>query len=99
MPTFKYDLPAMSDFIGLLDRSIQEITAHCDDVKATVASVLEHYQGPTAESFAQFHDRWQTAVVEHLESLKAYASTCPRPTTTTPTRSARTATCSGSPDD
>jgi len=72
MPTFRYDLAEMSDFVDLLDSSIDEIRAHCDDAKAAVASVLEHCSGAAATAFTQFHDGWQISAREHLDALMAY---------------------------
>lgn len=62
----------MSDFVDLLDRSIDEMHAHCDDAKTAVSSVLEHYCGAAATAFTQFHDRWQATAREHLDGLRAY---------------------------
>jgi uncharacterized protein YukE len=72
LPTYEYDLDEMNEFVAALDRSIEEITTHCDNARSTVVAVLDHYSGSAATAFTEFHDGWQATAREHLESLKAY---------------------------
>ena len=72
MPTYRYDLNQLDEFVELLDRSIEEISAYRDGARATVASIGEHYSGTAATAFMQSHDRWQAALQQHLDALQAH---------------------------
>ncbi|MEH3138790.1 MAG: WXG100 family type VII secretion target [Mycobacterium kyogaense] len=72
MPTFRYDLPEMTDFVDLLDRSIEEATTHLQTARSTVSTVLEEYSGAAATAFTADHDRWQAQAEEHLSALRQY---------------------------
>lgn len=72
LPTYEYNLDEMNELITALERSIEEITTHCDNARSTVAAVLNHYSGSAATAFTEFHEGWQATAREHLESLKAY---------------------------
>lgn len=72
MPTYRYDLNQLDEFVELLDRSIEELSAYRDGAKATVASIGEQYSGTSATAFAHSHDRWQAALQQHLDSLQVH---------------------------
>lgn len=72
MPTYRYDLNQLDEFIDLLDRSVEELSAYRDGAQATVASIGEHYSGTAAATFLQSHDRWQAALQQHLDALQAH---------------------------
>lgn len=72
MPTYRYDLNQLDEFVELIDRSIEELSAYRDGAKATVASIGEHYSGTAATAFTQSHDRWQASLQQHLDGLQAH---------------------------
>jgi WXG100 family type VII secretion target len=72
VPTYQYDLNQLDEFVELIDRSIEELSAHRDGAKATVASIGEHYSGTAATAFTQSHDRWQASLQQHLDTLQAH---------------------------
>ncbi|MBU8820400.1 WXG100 family type VII secretion target [Mycolicibacterium goodii] len=62
----------MSEFIDLLDRSVEELSALREGAQATVTAIGEHYSGTASATFAQSHHRWQTTIERHLVALKAH---------------------------
>lgn len=72
MPTFQYDLAEMSDFLDLIDDSIEQIGTHLDAARSTVSTVLEQYSGSAADAFTQLHQTWQDKAQQHLTELGAY---------------------------
>lgn len=72
MSTFHYDLGEMTDFVDLLDRSIEDVTTHLETARSAVLTVLERYSGAAATAFSQGHDQWQAEAEEHLSALREY---------------------------
>ncbi|MDX1870699.1 WXG100 family type VII secretion target [Mycolicibacterium sp. 120266] len=72
MPTFQYDLAEMSDFLDLIDDSIEQIGTHLDTARATVSTLLEQYSGSAADAFTHLHQDWQDKAQQHLTELGAF---------------------------
>lgn len=72
MPSFRYDIAEMSDFVDLLDRSLEEATALFQSAQATAAAVLERYSGTAATAFTESQQRWQDQAEQHLAALRDY---------------------------
>ncbi|BBY27123.1 WXG100 family type VII secretion target [Mycolicibacterium sediminis] len=72
MPTFRYDIAEMSDFVDMIDQSLAEATTHLESAQDTASTVLEHYSGIAATAFTESHQRWQEQAEQHLTALREY---------------------------
>lgn len=72
MPAFRYDIAEMSDFVDLLDRSLEEATTLLESARSTVSTVLESYSGSAATAFDESQQRWQAQAEQHLVALREY---------------------------
>lgn len=72
MPTFRYDIAEMSDFIDLLDRSLDEATTLLESARTTAATVLTQYSGTAADAFGESQEQWQSQAEQHLIALREY---------------------------
>ncbi|SDC05533.1 WXG100 family type VII secretion target [Mycolicibacterium neoaurum] len=72
MPTFRYDIAEMSDFVDLLDRSLTEASTLLESAKATAAAVLDSYSGTAASAFSASQQQWQAEAEQHVTALREY---------------------------
>lgn len=72
MPTFRYDVAEMSEFVDLLDRSLTEATTLLESARTATATVLDRYSGTAATAFSESQQQWQKTAEQHLTELRAY---------------------------
>lgn len=72
MPTFRYDVAEMSEFVDLLDRSLAEATTLLESARTTVTTVLDRYAGTAATAFSESQQQWQETAEQHVDALRAY---------------------------
>lgn len=72
MPTFRYDIDGMSDYLDVLDRSLTEATELLKSAGSTTAAIGERYSGTAASAFSDSQRQWQEEAQQHIEALREY---------------------------